>query len=157
MTSTKNPTPRRYHKRSFSTSTAHEYHSSAIRCLLGSVQNMRLCAQPQICKTAKTQRQFDRYTIRINSSKSIETVKGSSQRSHTLTGGKSLAPALQNSYLGYTRFTTLNLSQWILLNISQIYLIYLWCNSRPKTITTSKKLIKMKKCIIIIIKHNKKK
>lgn len=70
--STKNPTPRRYHKRSFSTSTAHEYHSSAIRCLLGSVQNMRVCAQPQICKTAKTQRQFARYTIQINSSKSID-------------------------------------------------------------------------------------
>ncbi|KAK2881217.1 hypothetical protein Q8A67_018485 [Cirrhinus molitorella] len=36
--STKNPSPRRYHKRSFSTSTAHEYHSSALRCLLAGVQ-----------------------------------------------------------------------------------------------------------------------
>jgi len=48
-----------------------------------------------------------------------ETVKGSSQRSHTLTGGKSLAPALQNSYLdSYTRF-----SVHISMNISQIYSI----------------------------------
>jgi len=119
--STKNPTPRRYHKRSFSTSTAHEYHPSAVRCLLGSVQNTRLCARPQICKTAKTQRQFARYTIQINSTqaKAEETVKGSSQRSHTLTGGKSLAPALQNSYLdSYTRF-----SVHISMNISQIYSI----------------------------------
>lgn len=89
---------------------------------VGSVQNMRLCSQPQICKRKHSK--FARYILYKSTQAKAATVKGSSQRFHTLTGGKSLAPALQNSYLDSHVFTTLTFSQWIWVFLRFIWLYY---------------------------------